>query len=53
MVTVAKVMGNEEIPEKTQQLLKKRVSFEDICKAMEVKRAPTLARFVKTEQKES
>jgi hypothetical protein len=41
------------VPEKTLHLLKKKTSFEEICKAMQVTRAPTLARFVKGEQKEA
>lgn len=52
MVTIAKVMGDYEVPDQTLKLLKKKTSYEEICKAMNVKRAPTLARFIKGEQPE-
>jgi hypothetical protein len=53
MVTIAKVMGDVEVPEQTIQLLKKKMPFEEICKAMKVNRAPTLARFIRNDQKEA
>ncbi|KAI6239950.1 hypothetical protein M3Y99_00508800 [Aphelenchoides fujianensis] len=46
MTTISSVLGAEEVPEVTRELLAKRTPFEEICTKLKVKRAPTLARFV-------
>ncbi|KAI6181545.1 hypothetical protein M3Y98_00840500 [Aphelenchoides besseyi] len=46
MYTIQKVLGSDEVPAKTLELLKTDATYDEICKKMGVKRAPTLARFV-------